>query len=143
MGLNYVIDTNIVMGFLISGKASYKPLIRTYNFILPDFGLIEIDKYQHVIFEKTKQERQQMIDFSYFLFSEITVFPNYILDREVLKQAIELTKNVDVKDVAFAAFSMQLNVPLITRDTKLAKGLKKKGYKNVVHLKDFLQDINL
>lgn len=143
MKLNFVIDTNIVMGFLISGKASYKPLIRTYNFILPDFGLIEIDKYQDVIFEKTKQERQQLIDFSYFLFSEITVFPNYLLDKEVLKQAIELTKNVDVKDVAFTAFSMQLNIPLITRDAKLAKGLKKKGYKNVILLKDFLQDINL
>lgn len=57
MKLNYVINTNIILGFIISGKASYKPLIRTFNFILPDFGLIEIDKYQHVIFEKTKQER--------------------------------------------------------------------------------------
>lgn len=84
-----------------------------------------------------------MIDFSYFLFSEITVYPNYILDKNVLKQAIELTKNVDVKDVAFTAFSIQLDIPLITRDDKLVKGLKKKGYKNVILLKDFLQNIDL
>ncbi len=42
------------MSILISGKAIYKPLLNYYNFILPDFALVEIDKYKETIFEKTK-----------------------------------------------------------------------------------------
>ena len=48
--LDFIIDTNILMSFLISGKSSYKPLLKCYNFYLPEFGLTEIDKYQHIIF---------------------------------------------------------------------------------------------
>ena len=142
MEFNYVIDTNIIMGFLISGKSSYKPLIRAYNFFLPEFGLVEIAKYEDIIFEKTKLEKKQLIDFSYFLFSEISIFPNYILDKDIVKEATELTKNVDIKDSAFTALSM-LTLPLLTRDDKLVKGLKKRKYKNIILFKDFLQDLHL
>ncbi len=139
--LDFVVDTNVLMSFLISGNSSYKPLLKCYNFFLPEFGLIEIDKYQHIIFEKTKLEKNNLIDFSYFLFSEITILPNYIFDKEILKRAIYLTGNVDIKDVTFVALSMQLNIPLITRDEKLIKGMKKKKYNNIILLKDFLQNI--
>ena len=138
---DFVIDTNILMSILISGKASYKPLLKYYNFFVPEFALVEIEKYQDVIFKKTRQQKEEVINFSYFLFSEITILPNYIFDKEILQEAINLTKNVDIKDVAFVALSMQLNIPLITRDEKLKKGMNKKKYKNILLFKDFLQDI--
>lgn len=143
MEFNYVIDTNILMGFLISGKSSYKPLIRAYNFFLPEFGLVEIAKYEKIIFDKTKLDKKHLIDFSYFLFSEITIFPNYILDKDIVKEATELTKKVDIKDSAFIALSIQLKIPLLTRDDKLVKGLKKKKYNNIILFKDFLQNLHL
>ena len=139
--LDFVIDTNILMSILISGKASYKPLLKYYNFFVPEFALVEIEKYKNVIFSKTRQQRKEVINFSYFLFSEITILPNYIFDKEILQEAINLTKNVDIKDVAFIALSMQLNIPLITRDEKLKAGMNKKKYKNILLFKDFLQNI--
>jgi hypothetical protein len=42
---DFVIDTNVLMSILISGRAGYKPIFTFKNFILPDFALIEIEKY--------------------------------------------------------------------------------------------------
>ncbi len=39
---DFVIDTNVLMSILISGKADYRPILTFNNFILPDFALIEI-----------------------------------------------------------------------------------------------------
>ncbi len=51
--VDYIIDANVLMSILISGKSIYKPLLNYYNFILPEFALVEIDKYNEIIFEKT------------------------------------------------------------------------------------------
>ena len=141
--LEYVIDTNILMSILISGKANYKPLLKLYNFFLPEFGLIEIDKYQQIIFNKSNLERAEVIEFSYFLFSQITILPNYIFNKPILNKAIELTRNIDIKDATFVALSMQLNIPLITRDKELIKGMKMEKYKNIISFKEFLQNVSL
>jgi hypothetical protein len=42
---DFVIDANVLMSILISGKAGYRPILTFNNFILPDFALIEVEKY--------------------------------------------------------------------------------------------------
>ena len=46
---DFVIDANVLMSILISGKASYRPILTFHNFILPDFALVEIEKYKDVL----------------------------------------------------------------------------------------------
>lgn len=41
---DFVIDANVLMSILISGKAGYRPILTFNNFILPDFALIEVEK---------------------------------------------------------------------------------------------------
>ena len=62
--MNFVIDANILMSMLISGKASYKPLLSYYDFILPDFVLIEIEKYKNVLKSKTKMQESDFLQWS-------------------------------------------------------------------------------
>lgn len=52
--IDYVIDANILISILISCKTSYKPLLTYYNFILPDFVMVEIEKYKSILRVKTK-----------------------------------------------------------------------------------------
>ena len=47
--MDLIIDANVLMSILISGKASYRPILTFYNFILPDFALVEIEKYRDVL----------------------------------------------------------------------------------------------
>jgi predicted nucleic acid-binding protein len=138
---NYVIDANVLMSILISGKSIYKPLLDYYNFIVPEFALVEIDKYKISIFEKTQMQKNELINFSYFVFSKLNILPNYIIDEQIFENALKLTKNIDIKDTSYVALSMQLNLTLLTRDKKLIIGLNKNKYKNVLLFDDFLRNI--
>jgi len=51
---DFVVDTNVLMSILISGKASYRPILTFNNFILPDFALVEIEHYKNTLRSKTK-----------------------------------------------------------------------------------------
>lgn len=127
---DYIIDANVLMSIIISGKAIYKPLLDYYNFIIPEFALVEIDKYRNLIFEKSKMQSNELITYSYSVFSSITILPNYVMDDEIMKTAIELVKEVDIKDVSYVSLAMQLDLVLLTRDKSLIEGIRKKKFKN-------------
>lgn len=74
--IDFVIDANILLSILISGKAAYRPILQNYNFITPDFALIEIDKYSNVIYEKTKLTPSQFINWSYLYSQILQFYPN-------------------------------------------------------------------
>ncbi|WP_435354408.1 PIN domain-containing protein [Emticicia sp. SJ17W-69] len=106
MTTHYVIDANILMSMLISGNASYKPIISFYHFFLPEFALVEIEKYKGVILQKTKLQEDELKRWTISVFSEITVLPNYILCQESLEKANQLLQNIDIKDTSYVALAM-------------------------------------
>ena len=42
---NYVIDTNIVISMLISGKSQYIKLLSYFDFVFPQYLLTELGEY--------------------------------------------------------------------------------------------------
>ncbi len=138
---DYVIDANVLMSIVISGKSIYKPLLDYYNFIMPEFGLVEIDKYKNLIFDKSKMQPAELITYSYSIFSSVTILPNYVMNDDIVKTAIELVKEIDIKDVSYIALSMQLDLILLTRDKKLFEGTQKRKYRKVMYFDDFLKNI--
>jgi predicted nucleic acid-binding protein len=54
MELDYVIDANILMSMLISGKSSYKKLVEDFRFVSPDYIFTEIEIHHPVILQKSK-----------------------------------------------------------------------------------------
>jgi len=59
----------------------------------------------------------------------------------VITKALDLVKDVDIKDVSYVALSMQLNLVLLTRDKKLISGIKKKKYNKIMLFDEFLKNI--
>ncbi|MDZ7935285.1 MAG: PIN domain-containing protein [Emticicia sp.] len=136
----YIVDANVLMSMLISGKAIYRTLLREYVFLSSDFAFIEIDKYQEVILQKAKLDSDSFKHFSYFLFSNLHFLPNYVIDGNVKQKAIALASDIDIKDVAYVALSMQLDITLLTRDQTLHDGLRKKGFRKIQMFDDFLRN---
>ena len=136
--MNYIIDFNILFSSMLSGKSFYKVLFRNNNFYTPDFIFIELQKYEYQIIENTKLEIDQLIAYSKFLFSYLKVFPNLVITLKSKQYAYDLCKDIDLKDITYLALSIELEIPLITRDELLFKGLRKKGYKNVILFSDFI-----
>ncbi len=111
MNNNYVLDANVVFSALISGKELFVQLFEHNKFFAPDFILVEIDKYKTVILKKSKLPISDLQEFMQKLFMQLTILPGmYILDANKLK-AFELCKDIDEKDTAYVALSIELNYP--------------------------------
>jgi len=138
---DFVVDANVLMSILISGKAGYRPILSFNNFIFPDFVLVEIEKYKDILKSKTKLSGNQFIEWTYFVFANLTILPQFVLEQNILEKSEQLLKNIDLKDISYVALAMQLDLPLLTRDKPLYKGLRKQGFRKVIMFEDFLRSL--
>ena len=136
---DYIIDTNVLMSILISGKSSYKPIVMFNRFVSIDFIFNEIDEYRNTIFEKSKLDKTQLTDYTDQIMSRVTILPRYVITNSNLQKATELTKDIDFNDVWFVAMSLEYGLPLLSRDVKLYNGLHKKGFKDIILFDQFLK----
>lgn len=93
---DYIIDTNILMSILISGKSSYKPIVMFNRFVTIDYIFKEIDEYKERIFDKSKLERNQLVEYTNQILSRITVLPRYVVSEVNIRKATDLTKDIDL-----------------------------------------------
>ncbi len=141
MKQRFVVDVNVLFSALMSGKDLYINAFTSCQFLLPDFALSELQKYQLLILEKTKLSITDLQAFTLALFEQITVVPNMLISNQSYLQAFELCKDIDEKDLTYIALSIEFDLPFITKDNILVEGLKKKGFQNVKLLADFLNEI--
>jgi len=141
MNMRYVIDANILMSILISGKSQYINMLSLFDFILPEFAFVELNLYKSVIAQKKKLDDTQFRNYAYTVFSLIKFIPTFIHQDKSVKQAIKLYEKVDIKDVSYVALSIDTDLILLTRDEKLFKGLQKQGFKQVELFENFLNSI--
>jgi predicted nucleic acid-binding protein len=139
--IDFVIDANVLMSILVSGRSGYRPILSFNNFILPDFALIEIEKYKDILRSKTKMSQNQFTEWTYFVFSKLTILPQYVLEQEIVEKSQTLLEKIDLKDITYVALAMQLDLPLLTRDNPLYEGLRKQGFRKVILFEDFLRTL--
>ncbi|GAB3641743.1 PIN domain-containing protein [Spirosoma arcticum] len=71
--VNYVLDANVVMAILISGKAYHREVLSNTNCCSIDFVYDEIKKYEAVIRAKAKLSERDLQRFVFDIFGMITV----------------------------------------------------------------------
>ncbi len=138
--MNYVIDFNILFSSLLSGKALYKSLFKQNSFYIPDFAFIELQKYENLIFQKSRLDNEQIREYSKFIFSRLTVLPSLVISNKNRQYAYDLCKNVDLKDMSYVALSIELGITLITRDKPLYKTIRKNKYKDIILFDSFIDN---
>lgn len=134
----FVLDVNVIFSAIISGKKFYEKIFSDYKFYVPDFALLEIDEYKKVLLKKTKLDNKKLKEFSIILFSKLIIIPNFLISDQSIKSAFQLCKDIDEKDTMYVALSVELDVPLVTRDKKIVTKLKDKNFKNIILFEDFL-----
>ena len=80
-----------------------------------------------------------MRDFTINLFSKLVIVPNFLISTKSYYQAFQLCKNIDEKDTAYIALSIEFDMIFISKDIELVNGLKAKGFENVLTLKEFFE----
>lgn len=137
----YVIDSNVIFSALISGKQIYLNLFDEFTFYIPDFVFLEIDKYKAVILSKTKLTKRELQNFIKRLFQQIIVIPSLYIEEKNRKKATDLCMDIDLKDTVYVALSIEMKLPLVTRDKPLYEGLKKKDFNQVILFDELMQQI--
>ncbi|TAE18167.1 MAG: hypothetical protein EAZ95_05040 [Bacteroidetes bacterium] len=143
MKKRFVVDINVLFSALMSGKDLYINAFTTFQFLLPDFALSELQKYQLLILEKTKLSPTDLQSFTLSLFEQVIVVPNMLVSNQSYLQAFELCKDIDEKDLTYIALAIEFDLPFITKDSILAEGVKQKGFQNIILLTDFLQEFTM
>jgi len=137
----YVVDANVLISIMISGKSAYKPILSYFDFYAPDFVFDEIEKYKQTILEKTRLSVEELQQFTFFVFNQVSVIPRIVISDEAIAKSLELTSDVDIKDLSYVALALELDCVLLTRDKPLMKGVKKKGFRKIMSFEDFLSAI--
>ncbi len=137
--MSYVIDANVLMGALISGKAVYKTVFRTLDVIVPDFALVEIETYKDTIIAKSKLNEAELRRFTFDIFRQLTILPNYFLTVNALAEAERLIADVDPKDISYVALAIQMDSVLLTRDRPVYAAARQKGFRRIMLFDDFLR----
>ncbi|OQX77540.1 MAG: hypothetical protein B6D61_07020 [Bacteroidetes bacterium 4484_249] len=104
--LDYVIDTNIVMSMLISGKSQYWTILSFFRFYLPEYSLTELDEYKDVIYNKTKFNNRELSDFIYFIFTSVSVIPNFALSKDAIRNASKICEKLILKTSLLLLYRM-------------------------------------
>lgn len=138
---DFIVDANVLISIMISGKSSYKPILTFFNFYTPDFVFEEIEKYKLTILEKTRLNLQEFQRFTFFVFNKVSVIPRIVISNDAIEKALELTHDVDIKDLSYVALAIELDYVLLTRDKHLVKGVKKKGFRKIMTFEDFLTSV--
>ncbi len=133
----FVVDANVLFSCLISGRDQYLTWLSDNQIFAPDFVFEELQRYQEIINQRTKLPSDQFQKFTLTVFERITVVPNLLISTESFYQAFMLCRDIDPKDTAYVALSLQLDIPLITRDKPLADGLRNKGFAHIYMLDEF------
>jgi len=136
--MTYTVDANVVMSCLISGNPKYLTFFTENACLLPDFGMTELSKYQHVILKKSKLTPDKFTHFALSIFKLITVVPNMLISTSQYYDAYLICRDIDEDDTVYVALTLALTNTLLTRDRPLVDGLRAKGFLNVILLDELM-----
>lgn len=140
-----IIDTNILISASLDKKSELFLFIKSeflkLDFVIPEYALEEINNHKERICKKAKKETKIFENNLSQLLNNITVLSISEISNKDFLAAEELTKDVDIKDVAFVAFAISFNSLLWTSDLKLYKALRRKSFLNIITTKELKQII--
>jgi putative PIN family toxin of toxin-antitoxin system len=130
--MKVVIDTSVIMSALMSSKGRVADVLMNpmndFEKYSCYFMQVEIFKHKQRILKYSKLEESELLEVVYLTLKKLSLVNENQVSLENWQIADELTKDVDSKDIAFIALSLQLEATLWTLDRKLQEHLIDKGF---------------
>lgn len=143
--MNLIIDSNIIISALISPNGIISNILfqklKKTEFFAPNYLYHEILSKQEKIIKITGYSNEDFLDLLHFLTKKIYFIDESLISEETLKKAFKYTFTIDPKDTYYVALALQMKLKIWTGDKKLIKGLRDKGFKNILGTKELLEII--
>jgi predicted nucleic acid-binding protein len=138
--MKIIIDTNILISTIMSsggvvGTFLLKDLREIEKFSCYYLYIEIFDKKEKII-KYSKLPEKEVLELLYLVLKNIQFINENQISKSSWEEAKELTKDIDVKDISFVALTIEIGAKLWTGDKKLYKGLRKKGFMDIVNLED-------
>ncbi len=127
-----VIDVNVVISSLLSRGDSFNVFVlneifNKFNFIAPEFLLIEFEKHREEIIKRSKLDEDKAQEVINFVIDKITFVSDFQFNDKI-KEAKKILKDHE-KDAPYLALALKLNCNIFSGD-KIFKSICKDRVKN-------------
>jgi predicted nucleic acid-binding protein len=128
--MKVIVDTNIIFSALLKKNSFFGELLLrdSVDYMIPKFAYIELFKYKEKIAKLSRLSEDELWEVLYRLLKKIDIFDEEMITTNTLREAYELVKDVDEKDMIFTALAIEVDGYLWTADEKLKNGLIRKGF---------------
>lgn len=134
--MKIIVDSNIVFSAILNTKSHIGQILilgSTYfDFYTVDLLKVEITKHKSKIQKITEFTDAQFEETYDLIISKIRFVDDILISDKSLRNAINLTKDIDEDDTLFVALADHLKSKLWTGDKTLENGLRKLGYPNII-----------
>lgn len=134
--MKIAVDTNIVFSAILNTRSNIGQIItigaRHFDFYTVNLLKTEILNHKTKIQEITGFSNERFVETFELVASKIRFVDEILISDSYIKNALKLTKDIDVDDTLFVALTNHIKAKLWTGDKKLEVGLKKKGYTRII-----------
>lgn len=138
-----VIDANILISACLKINGRIAELIFSYSstvsYVIPAFILSEIKENETKICNSNKISNTEFNQNLHVLLRKLLLISDDEIPDDLFKTSFELTKSIDPKDTIYVALAVSLDALFWTGDLKLLRGLKRKGFDQIITTLDFEQ----
>lgn len=125
-------DTNIIYSCFYKPEGTIATILsdkkKTIQFIAPDYLLNEVEEHLSEIMEDNHLTKQQAKSLLKRFIQNVTFFKVSDILEVYINKAQKIAQSIDPDDYPFIALHLEKGHKIWTCDTKLANGLKEKGY---------------
>lgn len=144
----YIIDSNVIFSAVLNinsgiGQFILKTKDIGVSLYAPSYLKGEIEKhFQKILAISNLSEKEVRLALE-MVYTQVSFIADSLISFEEFVKAMRLVRDIDPDDVTFVALTQYMDETLWTGDTKLYKGLKKKGFKKVVNFDDLKKKYKL
>ena len=126
-----VIDANRIFSELIAANHRLRQVFARHagvEFVCPKYVLVELFKHKERIAAASGLDEPELLALLHTILERIRFFDEDAISIGSWAEAWRLCRDVDEKDVAYVALTLELNGDLWTSDRELESGLRRKGF---------------
>ena len=143
--MKVVVDSNIIISGLINSAGTEFALLANRNNVMEFFSsrliITETSKRFKQISSFTKNDESEIKLQFYNIIDTFKVIDESKIDHKNLDKGALLIKNLDRNDYLFLAVTIHCNALLGTGDMKLFRGLRRKGFNNIISTRELKEII--
>jgi len=142
-GVRLVVDANLVFSCILRSDGAIGDLLlrssHLFELYAPDFLELELKKHRRKLLMISKLDEDALDVALSLVLDRLTFVNETLISKASWRDAEKLLSTVDQFDIPYLALALEFDCMLWTGDQRVFKGLRKRGFMNVVDTSELLR----